>query len=151
MARFNIGRAIIRVLVLEFIIVMILATLLGIGIIRYMEILDHDEWPIYRSNPTIIGPLIGRELAAIAPFEIDTICGDGMAKELVVAWRESRLPRIDRVRRHLHQRRWLVRAMFENTSSAERELFKRLVCQPDILIEHTQPLRPDDASINGGN
>ncbi|MEM6903895.1 MAG: hypothetical protein AAF556_11720 [Pseudomonadota bacterium] len=128
-------------LALETTIVMMVSLLLGIGIIRYMEILDHDEWPLYRDNPSIIGPLIGRELAAIAPLEVDTICGAGTAKSIIEAWRKSRLPRIDRVRRHLQDRRWLVRAMFENTSDTERAIFKRLVCQPEILIEHTLPLR----------
>lgn len=147
----HLRRALWRLLLIELLIVLILGTMLAIAVIKYMEIIHHDEWPIYRANPSIVGPLIGREFAAIAPLEIDTICGDGSAKALVIAWRESGLPRIDRVRRHLSKRRWLVRAMFENTSAAERAVFRSIVCQPELLTKHTGPRHGENRLPDNGS
>ena len=97
------------------------------------EGLRHEELPLYRAYPEIVGPLVARELATIAPMEIEALCGAGYSKQLYEGWKYSGLPRIDRIRRNLGDKRIVIRAVFENARGYERALYQQILCRAEVF------------------
>ncbi|MEO0393077.1 MAG: hypothetical protein AAF213_07510 [Pseudomonadota bacterium] len=101
--------------------------------LRGVDIIGHEELPLYERHPELLGPMIAREIAEIAPLELEAICGKGYQATILTAWKISGLPRIDRIRRHLGDKREIVRAFFENSRGYERALYHRFLCQAPVL------------------
>ena len=126
-------RRLIAVVVFEVIAVGIFGTLALITYLKEIDVIGHEEFPLYQQHPELLGPMIAREVAAIAPMELEAICGDGYNDRIVTAWKISGMPRIDRIRRHLGDKREIVRAFFENSRGYERAVYRQFLCQAEVL------------------
>lgn len=126
-------RRLIAVLVIEGIVVGVFGALALITFLKEVDVIGHEEFPLYQQYPELLGPMIAREMAAIAPMELEAICGDGYNDRIVIAWQISGMPRIDRIRRHLGDKREIVRAFFENSRGYERAVYRQFLCRAEVL------------------
>ena len=126
-------RRLVLIVVFEVLLLGLFGSLAASVYLRAIDIIGHEELPLYQRYPELLGPMIARELAAIAPLELEAICGDGYSDEIVSAWQTSGMPRIDRIRRHLGDRREIPRAFFENSRDYERALYARFLCRAEVL------------------